>query len=187
MSSIFSECSKTSSEVSNIVFGMPHRGRLNILPLLLDYPVSALLAKINGKRDIPKDIEAIDDVISHVSASNEKTYNLAGLSKGTKPISVSMVHNPSHLEAVNPVVMGKAYAKIKDLEKDCKNNEDAVLKVLNLLIHGDSAVSGQGVIYESLSFHKSPKCDVGGSLHIVTNNQIGYTTQGKLSRASLYW
>ncbi len=159
---------------------MPHRGRLNILPLIFDYPVANLLSKIQGKRDIPKEIRGIDDVVSHVSVSNEKTFCLDGNLNNAKSIRVSMVHNPSHLEAVNPVGMGKTFAKIKDYD----NNNGTVL---NLMIHGDSALSAQGVIYENLSFHKTPESDIGGSLHLVTNNQIGYTTEKENNRSSRYW
>lgn len=180
MQSLFAECSKKSSNVGNVVITMPHRGRLDVLPIIFDYPVANLLAKIIGKRDIPKEIRGIDDVISHVSVSNEKVFCLDGSIKDYKPIQVSMVHNPSHLEAANPVGMGKVYAKIQDYDNDSS-------KVLNLMIHGDSALSGQGIIYENLSFHKSPGSNIGGTIHIVTNNQIGYTTQNEWSRSSTYW
>jgi probable 2-oxoglutarate dehydrogenase E1 component DHKTD1 len=175
--SILSECSRNSSLVSNAILSMPHRGRLNILPMILDYPVSYLLTKIQGKRDIPAQIEGIDDVVSHVAVSNQKLFCLDGAMKNYKHIQVSLLHNPSHLEAIYPVGMGKSLAKAND-------NPNGQSSVLNLVIHGDSAVSGQGIIYESLSFHKSPNCDIGGSLHIVTNNQIGYTTEAEHSRSS---
>lgn len=175
--SILSEGSKISSKVQNAIIAMPHRGRLNILPLILDYPVRNLLSKIMGKRDMPKEIEGIDDVVSHVAVSNPKTYCLRGSLSDHKPIQVSLLHNPSHLEAINPVAMGKAYAKIKDNQNDRES-------VLNIVIHGDSAVSAQGIIYECLSFHKTPNCNLGGTVHIVTNNQIGYTTYNENSRSS---
>lgn len=175
--SMLSECSKNSSQVTNAILSMPHRGRLNILPMILDYPVANLLSKINGKRDMPKEIEGIDDVVSHVAVSNQKTFCLSGSLKDYKPINISMLHNPSHLEAIYPVAMGKTLAKGLD-----NKNLDSVI---NITIHGDSAVSGQGVIYESLSFHRSPNCNLHGTVHIVTNNQIGYTTLGQFSRSSL--
>jgi probable 2-oxoglutarate dehydrogenase E1 component DHKTD1 len=172
---IFSECSKKQNDITNAIISMPHRGRLDVLTLIMDYPVANLLHKIQGKRDIPKEIEGIDDVVSHVAVSNQKLYYLEGSMADYKPIQVSMLHNPSHLEAIYPASLGKTYAKNKD-----------GAETLNVVIHGDSAVSGQGVIYETLSFHKSPGYNVGGSLHIVTNNQIGYTTQNNLSRSSRY-
>lgn len=177
--SILAESSNKLSKVSDVILSMPHRGRLNVLPLILDYPVENLLAKIQGKRDLPKEIEGIDDVVSHVAVSNQKLFCLDGRLENHKPITVSMLHNPSHLEAINPVGMGKAYAKMMD--NDCQKET-----VLNIVIHGDAALSAQGVIYESLSFHKSPLCNLGGTLHIVTNNQIGYTTQIECSRSSEY-
>jgi probable 2-oxoglutarate dehydrogenase E1 component DHKTD1 len=176
--SLLSECSKKESEVSSAILSMPHRGRLNILPMVMDYPVANLLTKIQGKRDMPAEIEGIDDVVSHVATTNQKTYCLDGSIKDYKPISVSLLHNPSHLEAIYPVSMGKTYAKGQD-----NKNLDSVM---NITIHGDAAVSGQGVIYESLSFHRSPNCNLNGTVHIVTNNQIGYTTQGEFSRSSLH-
>jgi probable 2-oxoglutarate dehydrogenase E1 component DHKTD1 len=175
--SLLSECSRKSSEVENVILSMPHRGRLCILPLILDYPVKDMLSKIQGNRDMPEEIEGIDDVVSHIATSNSKTFCLDGNLKEHKAIQISLLHNPSHLEAINPAGMGKAYAKIQDYE----GNND---KVLNLVIHGDAALSAQGVIYETLSFHRSPLCDVGGTIHIVTNNQIGYTTQGANARSS---
>jgi probable 2-oxoglutarate dehydrogenase E1 component DHKTD1 len=177
--SILAECSKKESQANSAILAMPHRGRLNVLPLLLDYPVSHLLSKIQGKRDMPKEIEGIDDVVSHVAVTNDKIFCMDGALGNYKPIRVSLLHNPSHLEAINPVAMGKTYAKVQD---NCSNTES----VLNITMHGDSALSAQGVIYESLSFHKSPKCNLGGTLHIVTNNQIGYTTQNDQSRSSLH-
>jgi probable 2-oxoglutarate dehydrogenase E1 component DHKTD1 len=171
---IFSECSKKH----NAIISMPHRGRLDVLTLIMDYPVANLLSKVQGNRDIPKEIEKeIDgnDVVSHVAVSNQKLFYLEGSISDSKPMQVSMLHNASHLEAIYPASLGKTYAK----------NLDGA-NTINVVIHGDSAVSGQGVIYESLSFHKSPQYNVGGSVHIVTNNQIGYTTQHELSRSSRY-
>ena len=172
---ILSECSYKQNSISNAIISMPHRGRLNVLPLILDYPAANLLSKIQGKRDMPAEIDGIDDVVSHVSVSNQKLFYLEGNYNDYKPIQVSMIHNPSHLEAIYPVSLGKTLAKVNDGDK-----------VLNIVIHGDSAVSGQGVIYETLSIHKSPGFDVNGSIHIVTNNQIGYTTMGENSRSSRY-
>lgn len=120
----------------------------------------------------------MDDIVPHNSASNERLICLDGSIGNYKPIGISVVHNPSHLEVANPVAMGKAYAKIQDYD----NNTH---KVFNIIIHGDAALSAQGVIYENLSFHRLPGYDVGGSIHIVINNQIGFTTEK--GRSSLYW
>ena len=159
---------------------MQHRGRLNLLPFLMDYPLSSIFHRIAGKRDIPANIQAIDDLVSHVSTSNKKLFYSKGNIKDYEEIVVTMVHNPSHLEAACPVSMGKCLAKINDY------NENAE-KVLNIHIHGDAALSGQGVNYEMLNFNKTIGCDIGGSIHIVSNNQIGYTTDMQLGRSTLYW
>jgi len=176
---MFAECSKKSSNISSVVLGMPHRGRMNILPLLFDYPLVNLLSKIQGKRDIPQEIPGIDDVVHHVSVSNSKTFFLEGNINDHKSIVVTMVHNPSHLEAVYPVSMGKTLAK----KRDNKDGTD----VLNVLLHGDGAVSGQGVIQESLTIHQTCECSVGGSVHIVNNNQLGFTADKRCGRSSKYW
>ena len=159
---------------------MQHRGRLNILPFLLDYPFSNLFHKMSGKSDIPNNIQAIDDVISHVSTSNKKLFYSKGNINDYKEVVVTMVHNPSHLEAVCPVSMGKSLAKIHDYDGKTES-------VLNIHIHGDAALSGQGVNYEMMNMYKTPSCDIGGSIHIVSNNQIGYTTDCNLGRSTLYW
>ncbi len=107
---------------------------------------------------------------------NEK-FGIGGLNGGSSEVNVTMVHNPSHLEAANPVAMGKAKAKqdVKDIET-----------VLNIQIHGDAAFSAQGVIYESFSMSKTPSFNVGGTVHIICNNQIGFTTVPKDGRSTEY-
>ncbi len=159
---------------------MQHRGRLNIIPFLFDYPFSQMFHKMSGKRDIPANIEAIDDVISHISTSNKKLFYSKGNINDYEEIVVTMVHNPSHLEAVCPVSMGKSLAKIDDYDGKSE-------LVLNIHIHGDAALAGQGVNYEMMNLNKTPGGDIGGSIHIVSNNQIGYTTDPHLSRSTPYW
>lgn len=178
--SLLSECSLRANDVKEVVIDMQHRGRLNMLPFLMDYPLSSLFHKIAGKRDIPYSVKAIDDVISHASTSNRKTFYSKGNINDYEEIVVTIVHNPSHLEATAPVSMGKCLAKINDYEGKSE-------KVLNIHIHGDAAIAGQGVNYELLNLNKSPECDIEGSIHIVSNNQIGYTTDNHLSRSTLYW
>jgi probable 2-oxoglutarate dehydrogenase E1 component DHKTD1 len=169
-----------SNAVKEVVFDMQHRGRLNILPFLFDYPFSQMFHKMSGKRDIPANIEAIDDVISHISTSNKKLFYSKGNINDYEEIVVTMVHNPSHLEAVCPVSMGKSLAKIDDYDGKSE-------LVLNIHIHGDAALAGQGVNYEMMNLNKTPGGDIGGSIHIVSNNQIGYTTDPHLSRSTPYW
>lgn len=158
-------------DFKDVVFGMPHRGRLNTLVNILDYPASHLFRKISGKTDIPLDIHTcIDDVVSHVANSTTKNY-------GGKELKVTMVHNPSHLEAQNPVSMGKARSKHLNHLGD---------KVLNIQVHGDSAICAQGIVYESMLMGKVPKFNINGTIHLITNNQIGYTTRPIDSRGSKY-
>lgn len=150
---------------------MPHRGRLNTLVNVLDYPASLLFRKIGGKTDTPVELHTVcDDVVSHIAHSIEKDYN------GNK-VKVTMVHNPSHLEAQNPVSMGKARSKMINHQED---------DVLNIQVHGDSAICAQGIVYESLLLGRVPKYSINGSIHIITNNQLGYTTKPIDSRSSKY-
>lgn len=154
--------------------GIPHRGRLNVLVNLLNYPASDLFRKISGKTDTPMDLPgALDDVTSHLAQSIPRKYET---SKGVKEIYISTVHNPSHLEAQNAVSMGKTKSK--------QINDKA--NVMNLQIHGDSAFSAQGIVYESLCLGKVPYYKINGTVHMIVNNQIGYTTRPIHSRPSKY-
>jgi probable 2-oxoglutarate dehydrogenase E1 component DHKTD1 len=137
----------------------------------LEYQARNLFRKISGKTDTPKELyTVIDDVTSHASQSITKKYN-------GKDLKITMVHNPSHLEAQNPVSMGKTKSK---------QHFHGFDKVLNIQVHGDSAICGQGIVYESFVLGKVPKYDVGGTIHIITNNQLGYTTRPIDSRGSKY-
>jgi probable 2-oxoglutarate dehydrogenase E1 component DHKTD1 len=150
---------------------MPHRGRLNTLVNVLGYEAKNLFRKISGKTDTPKELnQVIDDVTSHVSQSITKDYD-------GKKVKITLVHNPSHLEAQNPVSMGKSRSKQNYFGRD---------KVLNLQVHGDAAICAQGIVYESLCLGKVPKFNIDGTIHIITNNQIGYTTLPIDSRSSKY-
>ncbi|KAL4472230.1 hypothetical protein ABPG72_013863 [Tetrahymena utriculariae] len=163
--------------VEDAVIGMPHRGRLNVLCNLLDYPVADLLRKISGHPDLPNELyNYIDDVVSHIAVSKKgKLYPGTGCKE--RPINVSLLHNPSHLEAVNPVSMGKARAKMDEKNK---------AEVLNIQLHGDAAFSAQGVVYESFALGKVPKFSVGGTIHMIVNNQIGFTTNPIDGRGGFY-
>lgn len=146
----------------HVVFGMPHRGRFNTLVNALDYPASHLFHKINGKTDTPMEVpNIIDDVTSHIGQSIEKDYN------GHKT-KITLVNNPSHLEAQNPVSMGKTRSK---------QHLHGADKVLNIQVHGDAAFCAQGIVFESLLLGKVPKFNIDGTIHLITNNQIGYTTK----------
>ncbi len=139
---------------------MPHRGRLNVLVNLLEYPLSELVAKIQGRSDTPESLfNCTDDVVSHVSCSNQGK---------DVAVQVSLLHNPSHLETSNAVSQGKTRAK----QMDAENSQGT----LNIQLHGDAAFSGQGVVYEALLLNQLEKYQIGGTIHLVVNNQVGYTT-----------
>jgi len=168
----------SASNYSDVVLGIPHRGRLNVLVGLLDYPVRDMLYKITGKNDMPEEIYTlVDDVVSHIACSNKKLYR-TGSANDEKEIQVTMLHNPSHLEAQNAVSMGKARAK-----QDDYGSAD---KALNIQVHGDAAFSAQGIVYEGLALTKVRGFTVGGTVHIICNNQIGYTTTPKDGRSFKY-
>ncbi|CAG8448225.1 3748_t:CDS:10 [Gigaspora rosea] len=160
------------SGIVEAVLCMPHRGRLNLLTDLLHFSPTRLFHKIKGNSEFPEDLPA-------TAISSTLGYGSA------KPITVSLLHNPSHLEAVNPVAMGKARAKQMDLiksETDCELGD----RVMCIQLHGDAAFTGQGVIMESFGLSNLPHFSSGGSIHIVVNNQLGYTTPAQNARSSWY-
>ncbi|KAI9490360.1 dehydrogenase E1 and transketolase domain-containing protein 1 [Zychaea mexicana] len=165
--------------VQDVLIGMPHRGRLNLLCNLLEYPHAALFSKMKGNSELPGDTTHTGDVISHLI--NNPTLKYDG-----GEVHVSLLSNPSHLEAVNPVVMGKARAKQTELltsaNPDCSLGD----RVMAVQIHGDAAFTGQGIVMESLSLSNLPHYSSGGSVHIVVNNQLGYTTPAQNARSSAY-
>ncbi|EGO30021.1 hypothetical protein SERLADRAFT_433954 [Serpula lacrymans var. lacrymans S7.9] len=179
LDALFSASSKVG--IQHIILAMPHRGRLNLLTELLEYSPTALFHKIKGGAEIPEELGAEGDVISHLVAFPTLNYDGA-----QNPIKVSLQPNPSHLEAVNPVALGKARAKqytlLKTSPKDCKLGD----KVMCVQLHGDASFTGQGVIMETLGLSNLPHFTSGGSVHIVVNNNIGYTTPASSARSSMY-
>ncbi|KAJ3984882.1 Transketolase, pyrimidine binding domain-containing protein [Lentinula detonsa] len=167
--------------VSHIIVGMPHRGRLNFLtdPQLLQYPPTALFHKIRGGAEHPADLGVEGDVISHLVSSVQLEYDGA-----REPLKASLLPNPSHLEAVNAVALGKTRAKQYSLLKthpdDCQLGD----KVMCVQLHGDASFSGQGVVMESLGLSNLPHFTSGGTVHLVVD--IGYTTPASQARSSLY-
>ena len=164
--------------VEEILFGMPHRGRLNVLTNVMGKPFEALFHEFKGGSANPEDIEGSGDVKYHLGASSDREFD------GNK-VHLSLSPNPSHLEAVDPVVLGKARAK-QDQYKDNPRAMADRTKVIPLLLHGDAAFAGQGIVAECLGLsgligHKS-----GGSIHFIVNNQIGFTTNPRFSRSSPY-
>eukprot|EP00128_Syssomonas_multiformis_P013834 Colp12_sorted_trinity150504_noHs@20928 len=156
--------------MENIVFGMPHRGRLNVLNNVLGKPLENIFCEFASELD--PDQEGSGDVKYHLGMSNDIVL------KDGKKVHLSLVANPSHLEAVDPVVQGKVRAE-QFFKKD-----DARKKVMSVLLHGDAAFSGQGVVFETFGLSNLPNYTTGGTIHIVVNNQIGFTTDPRFSRSS---
>ncbi|MFN9276625.1 MAG: multifunctional oxoglutarate decarboxylase/oxoglutarate dehydrogenase thiamine pyrophosphate-binding subunit/dihydrolipoyllysine-residue succinyltransferase subunit [Planctomycetota bacterium] len=159
------------------VLGMAHRGRLNVLAHVLKKPVTKIFGEFEGFLD-PTMAQGSGDVKYHLGAQAEHVTHSG------KPIALELACNPSHLEAVDPVVEGMARARQDELAADPSANVlDAVLPVL---IHGDAAFAGQGVVFETLPRSQLQGYKTGGTIHVVVNNQIGYTTSPHDSRSTLF-
>ncbi|KAJ2518389.1 hypothetical protein GGI11_002875 [Coemansia sp. RSA 2049] len=154
---------------------------LNILVDLLKYPPRALFHKLQGHAEFPEDLPASGDVISHIANSPSLNY-------GCKDnLHVTMLHNPSHLEAVNPVVSGYGRAKQMYLYDNSTDPNCALGdKLIGIQIHGDAAFTGQGVVMETLGLSNLPHFSLGGTIHLIVNNQIGYTTPATNARSTMY-
>ncbi|WP_272004009.1 2-oxoglutarate dehydrogenase E1 component [Roseovarius sp. ZX-A-9] len=159
--------------VQDIIIGMPHRGRLSVLANVMGKPYRAIFNEFQGGSFKPEDVDGSGDVKYHLGASSDREFD------GNK-VHLSLTANPSHLEAVNPVVLGKARAK-----QDQLNDTDRT-KVLPVLLHGDAAFAGQGVVAECFGLSGLKGHRTGGTMHIVVNNQIGFTTAPHFSRSSPY-
>ncbi|SSC67808.1 2-oxoglutarate dehydrogenase E1 component [Ciceribacter selenitireducens] len=168
--------------LEEIVLGMAHRGRLNVLTNVMHKPHRAVFHEFKGGSFKPDEVEGSGDVKYHLGASSDREFD------GNK-VHLSLTANPSHLEIVNPVVMGKARAKQDQLAKvwdgDIIPLKERV-KVLPLLLHGDAAFAGQGVVAEILGLSGLRGHRVGGTMHFIINNQIGFTTNPAFSRSSPY-
>jgi 2-oxoglutarate dehydrogenase E1 component len=163
--------------VEQIVLGMAHRGRLNVLAAVMGKPYRAIFHEFQGGSSVPSDIEGSGDVKYHMGASSDREFD-------GKTVHLSLTANPSHLEIVNPVVLGKARAKQSSMIR--KDPDAARSNVLPLLIHGDAAFAGQGVVAECFALMGLKGYKTGGTLHFVINNQIGFTTSPRYSRSSPY-
>ncbi|WP_422071845.1 2-oxoglutarate dehydrogenase E1 component [Tranquillimonas rosea] len=159
--------------VKEIVIGMPHRGRLSVLANVLGKPYRAIFNEFQGGSFKPEDVDGSGDVKYHLGASSDREFD------GNK-VHLSLTANPSHLEAVNPVVVGKARAK------QDQHNDPQRTAVLPILLHGDAAFAGQGVVAECFGLSGLKGHRTGGTIHIVVNNQIGFTTAPHNSRSSPY-
>ena len=159
--------------VKEIVIGMPHRGRLSVLANVMGKPYRAIFNEFQGGSFKPEDVDGSGDVKYHLGASSDREFD------GNK-VHLSLTANPSHLEAVNPVVLGKARAKQDQL------NDPEHKSVIPILLHGDAAFAGQGVVAECFALSGLRGHKTGGTIHIVVNNQIGFTTAPHFSRSSPY-
>ncbi|MEX2463297.1 MAG: multifunctional oxoglutarate decarboxylase/oxoglutarate dehydrogenase thiamine pyrophosphate-binding subunit/dihydrolipoyllysine-residue succinyltransferase subunit, partial [Balneolaceae bacterium] len=162
------------NDISKFFLGMAHRGRLNILVNIMNKPYKKVFADFEGNVD-PATIQGSGDVKYHLG-----TKGIFTTSEG-KEIELELLSNPSHLEAVNPVVEGAARAS-----QDHFNGDHARDKIVPLLIHGDAAFAGQGVVAESLNMSQLRGYETGGTIHLIINNQIGFTTLPKDARSTEY-
>ncbi len=159
--------------VQDIVIGMPHRGRLSVLANVMSKPYRAIFNEFQGGSFKPEDVDGSGDVKYHLGASSDREFD-------GNNVHLSLTANPSHLEAVNPVVIGKVRAKQDQL------NDKERIKVMPILLHGDAAFAGQGVVAECFALSGLRGHKTGGTMHIVVNNQIGFTTAPHFSRSSPY-
>ena len=158
-----------------IVLGMAHRGRLNVLSNVMAKPFRAIFNEFKGGSANPAEVEGSGDVKYHLGASSDRTFD-------DNNVHLSLTANPSHLEIVDPVVLGKVRAK---QDQRAKPNVQRT-SVMPLLIHGDAAFAGQGVVAECLGLSGLKGHRTGGSIHFIINNQIGFTTDPRFSRSSPY-
>ncbi len=159
--------------VKDIVIGMPHRGRLSVLANVMAKPYRAIFNEFQGGSFKPEDVDGSGDVKYHLGASSDREFD-------GNSVHLSLTANPSHLEAVNPVVLGKARAKQDQVHDEDRSN------VLPILLHGDAAFAGQGVVAECFGLSGLRGHRTGGTIHLVVNNQIGFTTAPHNSRSSPY-
>ncbi|NWH07049.1 MAG: 2-oxoglutarate dehydrogenase E1 component [Alphaproteobacteria bacterium] len=160
-----------------LVFGMPHRGRLNVLTNVMQKPFRAIFHEFHGGSANPADVQGSGDVKYHLGASSDRTFD-------DNQVHLSLSPNPSHLEAVNPVVLGKA--RVKQNQRGKGDLEAGRGKVIPVLLHGDAAFAGQGVVAECFAMSGTKGYRTGGTIHLVVNNQIGFTTAPHHARSSPY-
>jgi 2-oxoglutarate dehydrogenase E1 component len=156
-----------------IVIGMPHRGRLNVLANFMGKPFSAIFSEFQGNAATPDDVQGSGDVKYHLGTSSDRQFDDAS-------VHLTLNANPSHLEAVDPVVIGRVRAK------QVQQQDSDRTKVMALLMHGDAAFAGQGLVAETFDFSGLRGYRTGGTIHFIVNNQIGFTTAPHFSRSSPY-
>ena len=160
--------------VREIVIGMPHRGRLNVLANVMAKPYRIIFHEFSGGSANPDDVGGSGDVKYHLGTSTDREFD------GIK-VHMSLVPNPSHLEAVDPVVLGKVRAT-QTMRDDLTDH----VQVLPILLHGDAAFAGQGIVWECLGFSGIRGYNTGGCIHFIVNNQVGFTTSPQFARSSPY-
>ena len=165
--------SAASVGVEEVVIGMPHRGRLNVLARTMGKPYVAIFSEFQGNSAHPEDVQGSGDVKYHLGASADRDFIEGSM-------HLSLTANPSHLECVNPVVLGKVRAK------QAQRGDETREKVMGVLMHGDAAFAGQGIVPESLDLSQIRGYRTGGTIHVVVNNQIGFTTNPSSSRSTPY-
>ena len=161
------------SGIEDIYIGTAHRGRLTLLSSVMEVPLRAIMAKFQGGGEDPNEVLGSGDVKYHLGISSDREFE-------GKKIHLSLTPNPSHLESVDPVVVGKVRAEQTMLQD--KTND----KVIGLLIHGDAAMAGQGVVAETFAMSQLRGFRTGGTIHFVINNQIGFTTVPHYGRSAPY-
>jgi 2-oxoglutarate dehydrogenase E1 component len=159
--------------ICEFVIGMPHRGRLNVLANFVGKPFAAIFSEFQGNSTNPEQVHGSGDVKYHLGTSGNREVN-------GRTVHLSLAANPSHLEAVNPVVLGKVRAK------QLQRGDSARAQVAGILMHGDAAFAGQGLVAESLELSDLVGFCTGGTIHVIVNNQIGFTTAPSAARSSPY-
>lgn len=160
--------------VEDVVLGMAHRGRLNVLSNVVRKPNESIFSEFKGSVT-PEEFEGSGDVKYHLGMNYQRPTTSG------KYVNLSLVANPSHLEAADPVVLGRTRAI-----QFSKNDIGKYEKAMSVLLHGDAAFAAQGVVYETMGFLHLPAYSTGGTIHIITNNQIGFTTDPRFARSTLY-
>lgn len=159
--------------VKEVVLGMAHRGRLNIIANVMGMPYRSLFSQFQGGSANPDDVQGSGDVKYHIGTSSDRTFN-------GREVHLSLTANPSHLEAVDPVVVGKVRAK------QFQRGDTERKEVMGLLLHGDAAFAGQGLVAETLCMSELVGYETGGTFHVIINNQIGFTTSPRYSRSTVH-
>ncbi|OMH85378.1 2-oxoglutarate dehydrogenase, mitochondrial [Zancudomyces culisetae] len=158
--------------VEHVVIGMPHRGRLNVLSNVVRKPNESIFCEFSG--ELEPSVEGSGDARYHLG------MNFVRPTPNGKNVHLSLLANPSHLETIDPIVLGKTRALQTHL------NDDERKKCMALLLHGDAAFAAQGIVYETLGFSELPGYKTGGTIHVIVNNQVGFTTDPRFARSTRY-